>query len=417
MNAEAASVPLVVVGAGAAGLMAAITAGRAGQPAVVLEGASHLGAKILVSGGGRCNVTHDVVDERSYAGSTAPAIRRVLRRFDVARTVAFFRDLGVDLKREETGKLFPVSDSSRTVLDALLRAAREAGTDLRHPWRVERVMCLEGGGFRLEGAQGIIEAERLVLATGGKALPRSGSDGAGLEMARGLGHVVTPRLVPALVGLTVAAGCFVRDLSGIAVPVRLEVRAGSGRRLARIEGSLLCTHFGISGPAAMDISRHWQLATLEDGGATLVVSWLPAHSDESLDAALRDLGGVSVLSCLARALPARLARALCEAAGVDGAVVGHTLRREDRRALVRTLLEMAVPVTGTRGWSHAEATAGGVPLSEVHLETLESRVVPGLYLCGEILDVDGRIGGFNFQWAWASGHVAGSAAARGAATS
>lgn len=405
-------VPLVVVGAGAAGLMAAITAGREHTPAVILDGAKVLGAKILVSGGGRCNVTHDIVTERNYAGSTPPAIRRVLHRFEVARTIEFFADLGVRLKREETGKLFPTTDSARTVLEALLSAATKAGTEIRHPWRLERIERLDDGGFRLSGTGGQLEATRVILATGGRSVPRSGSDGTGLEVARSLGHHVTPRVVPALVGLTVAPECFVRALSGIAVEARLEVRSKSGRRLERMEGSLLCTHFGLSGPLAMDISRHWQLAAAEDADATLVVTWLPEHTDASLDAALRELGATSVQTFLGSLVPTRLARALCEAAGVAPSAIGHTLRRDARRALVRTLLEMPVPVTGTRGWNHAEATAGGVPLAEMHLDTLESRIVPGLYLCGEVLDVDGRIGGFNFQWAWSSGYVAGLAAAR-----
>jgi predicted Rossmann fold flavoprotein len=406
------SVELVVVGAGAAGLMAAITAGRAGRPALVLDGARRLGAKILVSGGGRCNVTHDEVDESSYAGSTPPAIRRVLRRFEVARTIEFFADLGVELKREETGKLFPVTDSARTVLDALLRAAREAGAELRHPCRLEGIAPLEAGGFSLQTSGGVIAARQVIFATGGRSLPKSGSDGAGIELARGLGHRVTPELVPALVGLTVEEGSFVRRLSGVSTGARLEVRAASGKRLARIRGSTLCTHFGLSGPAPMDISRHWQLARLEDPGAHLVIAWLPDEDSDSLDAALRDLGAASVHSYLARRLPARLARALCEEAQVDPSTNGHTLRREERRALVRAVLECPIPVTGTRGWNHAEATAGGIPLADVHLETLESRLAPGLYLCGEMLDVDGRIGGYNFQWAWASGYVAGTAAAR-----
>lgn len=402
---------IVVVGAGAAGLMAAIWAGRAGQPALVLDGARVLGAKILVSGGGRCNVTHDVVDEHAYAGTSLPAIRQVLRRFDVARTVAFFAEIGVPLKREETGKLFPVSDDARTVLDALLRASRDAGAQLQHPRRVEAIERLDGGAYRVHTDDGAIEAARVILATGGRSLPRSGSDGAGIEIARALGHSVTPYLVPALVGLIVAEDCFVRDLSGLAVEARLEVRGGTGRRLQMQTGQALCTHFGLSGPAPMDISRHWQVAQLDDAGVTLVISWLPDETADSLDAALRALGDSTPQRYLGKRLPARLARALCDVAGIDLAETGHTLSRESRRALVRAVLEMPLPVTGTRGWSHAEATAGGVPLREVHLDTMESRVSPGLYPCGEMLDVDGRIGGYNFQWAWSSGYLAGTAAA------
>ena len=163
----------------------------------------------------------------------------------------------------------------------------------------------------------------------------------------------------------------------------------------------------------MDISRCWQDALIDDPGAQLVVSWLPQETAASLDAALQALGPETPLRYLAARLPARLARALCEQAGVDPSTPGHALRREQRRALVHAVLDAPLPVTGTRGWANAEATAGGVPLSEVHLDTMESRVSPGLYLCGELLDVDGHIGGYNFQWAWSSGTLAGRGAARG----
>ncbi len=409
-------VELAVVGAGAAGLMASIHAGRVGQSTVVLDGARVLGAKILVAGGGRCNVTHDEVDEGAYFGSTPAAIRHVLRAFDVPRTIEFFAALGVTLKREETGKLFPVTDSSRTVLDALLRAAHEAGAELRHPRRVravERVDDDGGVGYVVRGDWGELYTRRLILAMGGQSLPRSGSDGSGFALARTLGHHVTPRLLPALVALTLADGCFVRGLSGLAAETRIEVRAATGKRLHMRSGATLCTHFGLSGPAPMDISRCWQDALLDDPGAQLVVSWLPQETAASLDAALQALGPETPLRYLAARLPARLARALCEQAGVDPSTPGHALRREQRRALVHAVLDAPLPVTGTRGWANAEATAGGVPLSEVHLDTMESRVSPGLYLCGELLDVDGHIGGYNFQWAWSSGTLAGRGAARG----
>ena len=404
---------LVIVGGGAAGLMAAIAAGRGGQPSMVLDGARTLGAKILVSGGGRCNLTHDEVDERDYAGSTPPAIRNVLRRFTVADTLAFFSALDVELKREETGKLFPITDSARTVLDALLQAAADAGGEVRHPCRVDRIERV-GDCYRVGGQFGAIEAQRVILATGGQSLPKSGSDGGGYVLARSLGHTRTAHLLPALVGLTLEPGSLPRQVSGLSLDATIEVRAGSGKRLHALTGSTLCTHFGLSGPAAMDISRHWQHARLADPGVHLVVSWLPGETPEGLDAALRALGPETPRRYLSRRMPARLAEALCTEAGLDEAVTGHTLSRELRQALRRRVLAWPAPVTGTRGWNHAEATAGGVPLSEVRLETLESRVAPGVYLCGELLDVDGRIGGYNFQWAWASGHVAGTAAARAA---
>jgi predicted Rossmann fold flavoprotein len=404
---------IAVVGAGAAGLMAAIQAARAapGPQVIALDGARSLGAKILVSGGGRCNVTHHAVDETAFAGSTRPAIRRVLRRFDVDRTVEFFRDRGVALQREETGKLFPVSGRARTVLDALVGAARDVGVALRHPFRVERIERVDGA-FVLHAASGErLEADRVVLASGGRSLPKTGSDGHGYVLARSLGHSITPRVFPGLVPLTLPREHPLCALSGLSVPARLEVRTGSGRSRSAFPGSLLCTHFGLSGPAVLDISRYWIDARFDDPSAALVARWLPATTRETLDAALRDLGPGTVGGLLERWLPARLVRGLCTLAGVDAGRRGHRLSREERTALVRAVLELPLPVTGDRGYAYAEVTAGGIPLAEVHLETMESRRCPGLYLCGEICDVDGRIGGFNFQWAWASGYVAGRGAA------
>lgn len=391
--------------------MAATWAGRTrpGRSVVVLDGARTLGAKIVVSGGGRCNVTHDVVDETSFSGSTRPAIRNVLRRFSVPDTIAFFRELSVPLKREETGKLFPVTDDARTVLDALLRAARGAGAELLHPRRVASV-SREGHGFVVSGVWGELACDRLVLAMGGSSLPKSGSDGSGHAIARSLGHSLALPIVPALVPLVLDERCFVRRLAGITLPTTLEVRSSTGKRLVALTGSTLCTHFGISGPAAMDISRHYLRARHEDAHAGLVVNWLPGETFESVDAALIDQGRSSAGRWLSERLPDRLARALCDQARVDPSAPAASLARDSRRSLARGVAETTLPVTGDRGWAHAETTAGGVPLAEVRLSTMESRRCPGLFLAGEMLDVDGRIGGYSFQWAWSSGYVAGISA-------
>lgn len=399
---------LVIVGAGAAGLMAAIWAGRAGprRTIIALDGARKLGAKILVAGGGRCNVTHDVVEPRLYAGSSPNAIRKVLRRFDVEQTIAFFRDRGVILKREDTGKLFPISDDAQTVLDALLSAARAAGVDLRHPRRVEQIER-RAEGFAVRGSWGEITAAKVILATGGRSLPKSGSDGAGYALARSLGVAVTERIFPALVPLTLPRDHVLCSLSGMAAPAALNLHASSGKRLHQTTGALLCTHFGLSGPAALDFSRYFVDAQLSDPAVYVTVNWLPDLSSEALEAELLALGKSGVLRWLARRLPERLARALLSEARVEPGTTGDALSREARRALLQQVTQMPLPLTGTRGFTYAEVTAGGVPLSELRLETMEARACPGLYLCGEICDVDGPIGGYNFQWAWASGYVAG----------
>ena len=411
--APPAAVDLLVVGAGAAGLFAATWAGRraaaeARRPTIAaVDGARRLGAKILVAGGGRCNVTHREVREGDYAGSTPPAIRKVLRRFGVAETVQFFAAAGVALKEEETGKLFPVTDSARTVLDALVREARAAGAAVVHPARgtaIDRT----ADGFAAATPGGTIRCRALVLCTGGKSLPKSGSDGGGFALAEALGHSLTSPVVPALVPLLLPAGHWITGLSGLTLPTEVALVAASGRRLFATAGSTLCTHVGLSGPAILDISRHWLVARAADPDVRLAVNWLPGTTPEAVDGLLLAGQRRGPLATLRDRLPERLARTLCDRAGAPPT---GDLPRDARRRLAQLVAATPLPITGDRGFAVAEATAGGVPLTEVRLETLESRVCPGLFFAGEVLDVDGRIGGFNFQWAWASGFVAGTAAA------
>ena len=403
---------IAVIGAGAAGLFAAIWAGRTRPDArvIALDGATKLGAKLLVAGGGRCNVTHDIVSETAYAGGSRNAIRKVLKRFDVPETVAFFRESGVELKREETGKLFPVTDSARTVLDALLRAADQAGAQIMHPRRVEAVERT-GDGFVVRGSWGTLTAKRVILATGGRSLPKSGSDGHGYQIAKSLGHTLTPRISPALVPLTMTSGHFLTTLSGISANVTLNLRDSNNKLLTAFDGAMLCTHFGLSGPVILDISRYWENAVADDPGAKLTVNWLPGITTEQVDKSLSDSPKLSALRWIDGRLVERLTRTLCSEVSIDPVAPLGRLTRAERQALARILTDYALPVTGTRGYTYAEVTAGGVPLTEIDLKTMESRVCPGLYLCGELCDVDGRIGGYNFQWAWASGYVAGVGAA------
>ena len=408
------TVDILVVGAGAAGLFAATWAGRAAHAAgrpltiVAVDGARKLGAKILVAGGGRCNVTHHAVSEADYGGATPPAIRKVLRRFSVADTVRFFSAAGVEFYREDTGKLFPTTDSSRTVLDALLREALAAGVRLVHP---ARVTGLDRGaeGFVATTSAGEFRARRVILCPGGRSLPKSGSDGGGFELARSLHHSLTAPIVPALVPLLLPDGHWITSLSGLALPATLTLRSGTGKRLHAATGSTLCTHQGLSGPAVLDISRHWLVARHTDPAAALWINWLPGETAESIDRLLIDGQRRGPLAVLRERLTERLARCLCGAANAEAT---GDLTRDARRAVAAAVVASPLPITGDRGFTVAEATAGGVPLTEVRLETMESRICPGLHFAGEVLDVDGRIGGFNFQWAWSSGFVAGEAAAR-----
>ena len=407
---------ILVVGAGAAGLFAATWAGRTAQAAdpasprpriLVVDGARKLGAKILVAGGGRCNVTHHAVSEADYAGGTPAAIRKVLRRFPVADTIRFFEEAGVALKREDTGKLFPVTDSARTVLEALIAEATKAAAEIRHPARVTAIEATPDG-FVAATDVGAIAARRVILCTGGKSLPKSGSDGGGFALARSLGHSLAEPLVPALVPLVLEHGHWITGLSGLTLPTTVTLATATGKRLFATTGSTLCTHVGLSGPAVLDISRHWLIGRHADAGVTLSLNWLPGMTTEDCDRLLVEGQRRGAVAVLRDHVTDRLARTLCELAG---APTTGDVPRDARRRLATLTTATPLPVVGDRGFAVAEATAGGVPLAEVRLETMESRIRPGLFFAGEVLDVDGRIGGFNFQWAWASGFVAGSTAA------
>lgn len=400
---------VTIIGAGAAGLMAGIWAGRThpNRRIIILDGAKKPGAKILVSGGGRCNVTHHRVDAKDYAGSSQNAIRNVLRHFDVKNTVSFFENLGITLKKEETGKLFPTDDKARSILNALLDEAGRSRVELLYPHRVTSVKR-SNGRFEIKGEWGKIVSDRLIIATGGKSLPKTGSDGLGYSLAKSLGHSVSEFIFPALVPLTIKEGHFIRDLSGITLPLTLTLHSRTGKKLISFTDSTLCTHFGLSGPSILNISRYYIESLHSDPQSFLTVNWLPEYSSDKINDALIHLGNSSISKFLQTYLPDRLVQALMTFLNIGLKLKGSELTKENRKKLVAGLTELELPITGNRGFKYAEVTAGGVPLNEINIKTMESRIQPGLFFCGEILDVDGRIGGFNFQWAWSSGYIAGT---------
>jgi predicted Rossmann fold flavoprotein len=405
---------VVVIGAGAAGLATGIFVGENAPHLRVccIDGARSIGAKILVSGGSRCNVTNVAVTERDFWGGSPRVVRQVLRAFPSERTAEWFDSLGVRLHVEDEGKLFPDSNSSRTVLEALLREASRVGVRVDCGRRVVGVAA-HGDGFVVDASARSYRARAVVLATGGLSLPKSGSDGFGYEIARRLGHGYV-ETTPALVPLVLASGPYA-ELAGISHRAALTLRA-DGRTLTRLDGSLLWTHFGISGPVALNMSRHWHRARLEQQRVELFVNVCPGETFESIDEWLleqaRARARARVATVLATRVPAGVAAAWTRAAALDDGVTVAHLTRESRRALAHALVARRLDVTDSRGYQYAEVTAGGVPLDEIDPATMESRRCHGLYLVGEVLDVDGRLGGFNFQWAWSSAWVAGHAITR-----
>jgi predicted Rossmann fold flavoprotein len=410
---------VAIIGAGAAGLAAAIAAAEHAKPAdtvriILLDGAQTIGAKILVSGGGRCNVTHHEVKSSDFFGNRR-IIKNVLASFSVEQTIAWFTSLRVDLKREETGKLFPVTNKSRTVLNALIERCRQLGVEIRPDHRVHTIERATGekAGFRVQHTHGILVPDRLILATGGRSIPKSGSDGFGYELARRLGHQVTAT-APALVPLVLADTMFHKTLSGLSHQVELTTMV-KGCTVDHRTGSLLWTHFGISGPVVMDASRFWCLAKERGEPAEVYSNFLPGQTREQVRQwfmeEMNDHPRRSLVNTLAQQPPQRFAESLVQYAKCDAQAAIAQLPRKDRDHLLTLLTKFPFPIVQDRGWNHAEVTAGGVPLEEVDFRTMESKIVPGLYLIGEILDCDGRIGGFNFQWAWATGRLAGRAVA------
>jgi hypothetical protein len=407
---------VIVVGAGAAGLAAAIFARRFNPHlrVLVLDGARKPGAKILVSGGSRCNVTNRSVDERDFWGGRATIVRAVLRAFSAAEAIDWFRDLGVALHEEPGGKMFPDSNQSRDVLDALLREAAARSVTIRADHRVVDVRPCDAG-FAVETTRGALSAPSVVFATGGRSLPKTGSDGAAYEILRRLGHTIVPP-TPALVPLVLDDRQSIhREVTGVSQDVGLAIWIDGAVR-TRLHGSLLWTHIGASGPVAMNASRHWLRAELEGRPIRITINFCGDETFDQIDGRLQRLAQESpkmtVQSMLWRFVPASVAAAMLSRLSITASSPAAHLGRDERRKLTHALVEWPLPVVATRGYNFAEATAGGVALDEIDPSSMASRVRAGLYLVGEVLDVDGRIGGFNFQWAWSSGFVAGRALAR-----
>jgi hypothetical protein len=401
--------PITILGAGAAGLLAAIFAAGRGRRVLLLEATPDGGRKILVSGGGRCNILPSAVDPGRFVTDSSPnTLRKILLSWPLAEQRRFFEEeAGIALALEpETGKLFPASNSAREVRDKLLALARRRGVEVRFGARVVDLEPLgEGWTVRLHGGEAI-DSGAVIVATGGLSLPGTGSDGKGLEITRRLGHTIHPTY-PALTPLTLDPPRYA-PLAGISREVTLTA-PGPGKPFIT-HGGFLFTHRGYSGPAVLDLSHLAVRSRLAGGPPQPIhVRWTDLDAP-AWDRLFRENSGTA-FGLLRRHLPDRLAEALLLDAEVDGSRPLAQLRREERLRLIETLTRHPLPWTGDEGYRKAEVTGGGVALSEVDPRTLQSRRHPGLFLCGEILDAFGPIGGYNFLWAWATGRAAGLGAA------
>ncbi|MDA7951022.1 MAG: NAD(P)/FAD-dependent oxidoreductase [Pirellulaceae bacterium] len=411
-------VDIAVLGAGAAGMATALFLAEnfsvkpaAGSPPTIclLESAKKIGAKILVSGGGRCNLTHKIVTPNDFYGERN-FIKKVLKALTVEKTVRWFSSLGIETKVEPTGKRFPVSNRAQTVLSAFLEKLAEANIPIFREHLVSAVNVVDEH-FLVEHSSGSLRAKHLVLATGGCSLPKSGSNGHGLKIAQHLGHSVSD-LLPALTPLVLQNSFGHGEIKGTSQEVSLSLFRDN-KLQQRFSGPLLWTHFGVSGPVVLDISRHWNIAKQQDQTVRIEANFLPSYDDQKVTRWLTDsrTSGSSkfLKNILQEKLPKRFVALLLGRLGLPEDQRLAQLSKQKQKELLLSLLHLELPIVESRGWNVAEVTAGGVTLSEVNPTTMESKICPGLYFTGEILDVDGRLGGFNFQWAWSTAKVAAEA--------
>lgn len=395
--------PIIVIGAGAAGLMAAIFAAGPGRRVVVLERTRDGGKKILISGGGRCNVLPSELDsDRFVSDSSRHLVRRLLQAWPLEQQRRFFEDdLGIPLVLEpETGKLFPAGNRARDVRDGLIGHARKLGVQFRFEQLVGDVSPAAGGwAVALQGET--LNASAIIIATGGLSVPNTGSDGTGLAIAKRLGHQIHPTY-PALTPLT-ADPAVHAELSGLSLSVTLSAKADGKRH--QTTGGFLFTHRGYSGPTVLDFS-HLAIRSREGARQDLIVQWC-ALGETEWESRLQERSPKAVLTLVREQLPARLAERLLSESRIEPGKQLAQLTRTERRDLIDRLVRYSLPWTGDEGYKKAEVTGGGVALGEVHPATLESRRHAGLYFCGEILDAFGPIGGHNFAWAWSTGRTAG----------
>jgi predicted Rossmann fold flavoprotein len=399
---------VVVVGAGSAGLVAAIFARGGGRDVVLVDSTADGGRKILISGGGRCNVLPAALEPERFVTASSPVLlRRMLRSWPLEAQKAFFeQELGVSLAFEAVSrKYFPRSNRARDVRDALVAGARRAGVRFLFDTRVTAVRR-DDAGWRVESSGGAIDAASVIVATGGLSVPKTGSDGAGFRIARDFDHEVH-ETYPALTPLTLEPPRHA-GLSGISLDVRLRARWKG--RTTEACGGFLFTHRGYSGPAVLDVSHVAVRSRGARDPAAIRVQWTDATADEWSAELAR--GTSTILAVVRDRLPERLAEQLLEEAGVPLTRRTAELRRAERIALLDRLTAYPLEWTGDEGYQKAEVTGGGVALGEVDPKSCESRRHPGLFFCGEVLDAFGPIGGHNFAWAWATGRLAGLGAGR-----
>jgi predicted Rossmann fold flavoprotein len=410
---EPARTDVCIIGAGPAGLTAAMCAAREGASTLLLEANAQSGRKLLVTGGGRCNFTHagDANDLIRAFGKAGRFMRHAFHEVQPKDIVAFFRSHGIESKIEPDGSIFPASLTAADIRQTLVRECADLGVRLLTDSKVTHVEA-QDAGFSIHTARQIIATRRLVIATGGVSWPQTGSTGDGYRFAEAMGHAVTPPracLVP-----LVTAETWPGSMAGVSVEQAAMKVVVDGRKVA-VRGSLLFTHDGIGGPAGLDLSRHLADHLPCAPGVDIRIDLIPTLTQEKLDQHLQGQLAAnakkSVVNALTDLLPKRLASVLCDLANCDAEIQANQIEKETRRRLVTRLKELPLCVTGTRPIAEATVTRGGVSTDQIDPRTMQSKIRPGLLFAGEVIDVDGPCGGYNLHACWATGTLAGRSAA------
>ena len=400
------SCPVVVVGGGASGLMASLILLSQGVPVTVLERMDRVGKKLLATGNGRCNLTNLSCDPRRFHGAPRGFLEQVLASFPVEKTLLFFRNLGLEWHEEEEGKVFPLCGQASAVLDTLRFEGERLGMKVLASHELT-ALRKERSGFRLETPSGFLQAQRVLMACGGKASPQLGSNGRGYELLRLLGHTLIEPF-PALVQLR-SSSPYLGALQGQKWRGRLLLKEGREIR-GEASGEVLFTSYGLSGPPVLALSREASRLLLDKRLPTVSLDLFPELSLQEtvhlLERRRAVRPGTPLSERMVGLLPKRFLLPLLREASIDPSQSSPSPTPQEALRLAETVKTWSFPVTGTLGWKESQVTAGGIDTQEVNPESLESRILPGLFLCGEVLDVDGDCGGFNLQWAWSSGYTA-----------
>lgn len=403
---------IIIVGAGASGLTAGIFAAREGAHVLILEHMDRAGKKILATGNGKCNFTNEKQGIAYYNGKNPAFVLPALRQFGVRETLQFFGELGVYPKKKRDGYYYPASGQAASVVETLLMECKRLDVKIAYNVGIREIKN-ENGWFSFHTKQGIFKSRCCIIATGGKAAKKSGSDGSGFLYIEKFGHKLTD-IVPALVQLQ-GKQSFLEEIAGIRADGEVQIYI-DGEKMAEDAGELQMTAFGISGIPTFQVSRYASLALRQGREVFAALNFLPDLSREEVQELLKQRfghygGRKRAAQALIGLFPDKLNKALLKEAQIPLDKPASACTVEDLAALAEKVQCLRVDITGTKGFDNAQVSAGGVDTDEVNPMTMESRLVPGLYFSGEVLDVDGLCGGYNLQWAWSSGHIAGVSAA------